>query len=120
LAYQTWRAKAAFDNWFYLKFESRADSKSVEEALALLNDEERNLIPPIVFGFASMVSVLKSINPKVLPRRCVYCWCWMKGKDAKHGPDRLFWYHEACLLKREKKAVQIAVIVPASTIITEK
>lgn len=120
LAIQVWRVKAAFDTWIYLKTELHPDLDAVKKALDRLNDEERLLIPPMAFGLASTVSVLKSINPKILPRRCVYCGCWMGGKDASHSPDRLFWYHEACLLRREKKSVQIAVIEPASAIITRE
>jgi len=91
LAYQAWRVIAAFDTWIYLKTEVHADSDAVGEALVLLNDEERILIPPMAFGLASTALVLKSVNPKILPRRCVYCGCWMMGKDARHSPDRLFW-----------------------------
>jgi hypothetical protein len=116
--FQALRVSDALRKWAELK-ESHADIDAVKKALDVVNDEERLIISPIGLVFMFSLSLLRLVNPKIMPHQCFYCGKWMRGKHALHSPDGLFWYHEACQQKKEAVPLSITVEEPALVLVKE-
>jgi len=116
--FQALRVSDALNKWAELK-KLPADSGEVENALDLVNDEERLIIPPTALTGMSALLLFKSINPKIMPHQCFYCGKWMQGKHALRSPDGLFWYHEECQEKKETVQLSITVKEPELATIKE-
>ena len=116
--FQALRVSDALRKWSELK-ESHADVNSVKEALDVVNYEERLIIPPIGLVFVFSLSLLRLINPRIVPHQCFYCGRWMRGKHALRSPDGLFWYHMACQEKIKAVPLSITVEEPSLILVNE-
>ncbi len=92
---------AAMKVWTHLT-DSRAPYKEVEDALDVVNEAERTLIPYALVTVLLTVPLVRSVEFKFIPRYCLYCGKRVPGRKAIQSPDRLFWFCSRCLSKRRE------------------
>ncbi len=96
VAYRTAGVVAAYNEWARLKRANPYSAEAVESALEVLNQEETGLIAPLLFAVLSSAVALRSVELKIIPRKCHYCGKWAKPKNVRQTPDKAFYYHEKC------------------------
>ncbi len=101
LTHQTIRVVAAMDRWVHLK-EAESSPSEIEKALESLDKEEAALITPIGLTMMVLVIAFRSVNLKIIPKKCFYCGKWTQARKVKQTPDKIFYFHEKCKVKKEK------------------